>query len=465
MSQALPEGPYDTLDVGDGVHAPWYIMPFDKKGRPTGPRTRANLIESARQKYTHVFIFSHGWNNDWKAASERYNHFIRGYVQMRRDHGLNHTQPHHPLLVGISWPSASLVLPWERTPKIAAATERTDDTDVAEAQSEIQDLANDIPEEHLAEFYDMAQSPSLSEERALQLARILHGSFRSYRDPDEGPGDTNASPEQLLNLWRSMPEPEGPPTEIGEFGFARDATRAPTAAVAVGDLNPRNILRLATVLQMKDRAARVGAYGVGPLLRDLLKANPPAHVHLIGHSYGCVVLLSALCHPSDEPNPPQVESALLLQPAVSQWCFAADVAGKGYAGGYRRALQQVKQPILTTFTKHDFPLTRVFHVAVRRSKDLGQPVIAAAGLPSAPSKYAALGGYGPAGLASKEFQVLPMEGPGTPYDFQNPNPRVCALNADQKIAGHGEISNPAAWWTLYEQVERKGLGALSAGPH
>lgn len=461
MSQTLPEGPYDILDVGDGARTPWYIIPFDKKGRPTGPKTRANLIASARQDFTHIFIFAHGWNNDWKAASERYKDFLNGYIEMRKHYHLEYCQPHRSLLVGIFWPSASLVFPWERQPKIAAG-QTPDDARVAEAQSEILELADDVPEELKGEFYDLAQSASLSETQALQFARILHRSFQTYSDPDEGPQDGVASPEQLTALWRAMPDSDKPSAEIGQFRFARDTAGLPEAAFAVGDLDPRNILRLATVLQMKDRAAKVGAHGVGPLLRDLLKANPSAQIHLLGHSYGCVVLLSALCYPRDEAIPPQVESALLLQPAVSQWCFAADVYGKGFAGGYRRALQQVRQPILTTFTKHDLPLTKVFHLAVRRSKDLGQPVIAATGLPSAPSKYAALGGYGPAGLTAVELEVLPMEDPTTPYVFETPGARVCALNADEKIAGHGDISNAAAWWTLYVQVEGKGFRAKIA---
>lgn len=166
------------------------------------------------------------------------------------------------------------------------------------------------------------------------------------------------------------------------------------------------------------------------------------------------MVLSAVCHPMDEPLPAQVDSMLLLQPAVSQWCFAADVAGKGFAGGYRPALERVRAPIFTTFTKRDSPLTKLFHLAVRRDKDLGQPQIAGGGLPQAPSTYAALGGFGPAGLSEAELHVFNIQAPAMRYTLGTPRPKVCALNGDSAITGHGDVSVPATWWALFQQLER-----------
>jgi hypothetical protein len=144
---------------------------------------------------------------------------------------------------------------------------------------------------------------------------------------------------------------------------------------------------------------------------------------------------------------------LLLQPAVSRWCFAENVDGQGFAGGYRPALERVCAPILTTFTKRDAPLTKFFHFAVRRDKDLGQVQIASGGLPEAPSTYAALGGFGPAGLSENELQVLDINPPATRFALRDPLPKVCALNGDNVITGHGDISIPSTWWALFQQIE------------
>ena len=57
---------------------------------------------------------------------------------------------------------------------------------------------------------------------------------------------------------------------------------APGAAGGAQSLDPRQVIRVLTVYQMKDRAGVVGAFGVSELLRDLLNAST-ARVHAIGH--------------------------------------------------------------------------------------------------------------------------------------------------------------------------------------
>ena len=52
-----------------------------------------------------------------------------------------------------------------------------------------------------------------------------------------------------------------------------------------------------------------------------------------------------------------MKSLLLLQGAVSPLCFARNVLGDGQPGGYRATFERVDQPILATFSPHDFPLT------------------------------------------------------------------------------------------------------------
>src|SRR3712207_6885202 len=71
--------PYTTLFRSRVPHAeegstPFFIIPFDKDGACPAPRTRAALIkEVSSGAPSHVFLFSHGWNNDWpKARSEEH---------------------------------------------------------------------------------------------------------------------------------------------------------------------------------------------------------------------------------------------------------------------------------------------------------------------------------------------------------------------------------------------------------
>src|SRR5207248_2899346 len=109
---------------------------------------------------------------------------------------------------------------------------------------------------------------------------------------------------------------------------------------------------------------------------------------------------------------------------------------------------RIEQPIMTTYTRRDGPLHDFFHLGVRRARDLGEQQIA-----GAPSRYAALGGYGPAGAPSSVETLMrrPEDGP-YPELRSAGNAHVLALRANDLIKGHSDISNEATWWALYCQV-------------
>jgi pimeloyl-ACP methyl ester carboxylesterase len=440
-----PGAPYRTIEL-NGMSAPFYIIPFDKDGVCTGPLTARNLVETVTdQRPTDVFLFSHGWNNDWQAATSRYDEFITGFARMRAEHPLD--REFRPALVGVIWPSTALVMPWERGPQILGV-DRDDDA-VAEERAEIAEVAAIVPEEERARFYELAQRPAdLTDQEAAEFAGLVVGAFGG----DDELGLVEADAESVLEVWQSLPgrpASDGTLPDLSDIGLpgATPAERPDAAAAGLLQaLDPRGLVRLATVLLMKDRAGRVGGRGVADLLEDLLSAGD-AHVHLVGHSYGAKVVLSALVA---KPHSRQVESVLLLQPAVSNLCFASDADGAGRAGGYRPALERTRQPVMTTYSKHDFPLTKVFHWAVRRPSDLGEAVIA-----GAPNRYAALGGFGPGGIEGEVSKVLATLPPQN-YAMPEPGKRVIAVEASNVIKGHGEVQVPGTFWMLLTQVARSG---------
>ncbi|HEY6411243.1 MAG TPA: hypothetical protein VIY29_27605, partial [Ktedonobacteraceae bacterium] len=401
MPDTLPAGPYRTIQIDNGQQAPFYILPFDEQGLCQGPLTQAQLLSTVQvDTYTDIFLFSHGWNNDWNDASSNYNNFLSGYMKLRHDHGLTYGRPFRPLMIGIFWPSIALLMPSENAPAFAGNLPQLTDMQVALNLQEVQSLATAIAKEDVERFYALAQrGQDLKPDEALELARIMAPIYHASSDelPDKGPAP---SPADIVKMWQTIARMTPSSNTSGAFGFADEPTGAPEAAGAFNFPDPREIIRAATVLQMKDRAGVVGAHGVCSLLHDLLANSGSAYLHLVGHSYGCKVLLSALCF-QDVPRP--VHSILLLEPAISYLCFAKDATGTGQPGGYRSALQKVEDPILLTFSSHDIPLTQLFHLAVRRPSDLGEMQIAGA----PPSRYAALGGYGPGGVdnESKEISI------------------------------------------------------------
>jgi pimeloyl-ACP methyl ester carboxylesterase len=165
-------------------------------------------------------------------------------------------------------------------------------------------------------------------------------------------------------------------------------------------------------------------------------------VHLVGHSFGAKVVLSAV---ATEPLPRNVHSMLLLQPAVNHLCFAE--AGDGEpAGGYNVVLDRVDERIFSTYSARDLPLTRFFHWALRRDGDRREPLPAP--WPDPPSVFAALGGFGPHG-ADAATQRRPLLDAGSRYQL-DPERKLVALDGTKSIAGHSAISVPQTWWALRE---------------
>lgn len=449
MPDRLAAGPYRLLPLDNNTEIPYYVIPFDKQGRCDGPQTRAHLIEAVRNGlYTDVFIFSHGWNNDWTVATKRYEDFMNGYIGMRRMHGLAVTNPYRPLLVGVFWPSTALTFGVsEAGPQIAAGDPEAIDRAVAEERTAVREVAEQLPEQNVNRFYELSQKDTLLEVEARELAGIVQPLYATGRD--EVPEAGAPTPEEIIGAWRGLsPQPE----DLNDFGTTNAPADGPQTA-GFGDVlrkfDPRKIIRMLSVWQMKDRAGTVGARGVSPLLRDLLSADQtsqqPARLHLIGHSYGAKVMLSAIAVGSAPSR--KIHSLLLLQAAVSHLCFADQVPDTTRPGGYRSVLERVKAPVLSTFSAQDFPLTKTFHIALRRSEDLGDAQIAS---DEPPSVYAALGGFGPRRAAEKLLDIHDVK---QAYDLSGAPP-IIGLRATRTISGHGDISNESTWWALYSLVSR-----------
>ena len=89
------------------------------------------------------------------------------------------------------------------------------------------------------------------------------------------------------------------------------------------------------------------------------------------------------------------------------------------------------------------PLTRFFHLALVRPRDLGEAAIAAGGEP--PNRYAALGGFGPRGVGAGA-RTTPIVDAGAPYDLVAPGLELLALDGARTIGGHGDVANPSTAW-------------------
>ena len=428
----MVEGPFDTVDLGGGTSTGLYLLRYDTDGSLLSPRTQGKLLEELPH-VSDVFVFSHGWNNDFAVAAKNYKRFIQGFVQQGSG-GCT------PLLVGVVWPSTSLLMPWEEGPQIAAGP------DPASPEAMTAFVAGSLDQDARAQLSELVEgTDSLDQQQARTAAQLLLEGLTEEIDPDGA--TVRPTVDEVLTAWAALDGQAAPkPADPDDFGEVAAATEAgqPQVAGLLGNLDPRNLLRMASLWKMKDRAGKVGAHGVSPLLQKI-QSSSQARVHLIGHSFGARVMLSALCFgPLSRP----VRSVLLLQPAINRWCFANDVVGKHVPGGYHAATDRVELPIFTTRSTRDMPLHEVFHLAVRGS-NLGEPDIAAVG---DTFRFGALGGYGPGG-ADAITTVQPVRPVGTPYDLTGEHRLVVVdgsgdIGGRHAIGGHSDINKDLTWWAL-----------------
>lgn len=452
--RARPSGPFLSIDLG-GVSVPLWVIEFGKDGACLNPKTRELLLaDVAKHDYTDIFLFAHGWNNTFGRAAAVYEKFIVGYHRLQQANELRTPHPYRPLLVGMFWPSIALLLPREKAPRIAGGP--AGESEAGGDGAAISEVAASLEPDTKARFTSLAARSDLTNDEARELAGLLAQAYPA--DDEVDPEDPGPTADDVMGTWSSLVEAgltgagtsESGPDSFGVADEDQDLAAGPAAAGGLSSLvhfDPRDIVRAFTVYKMKDRAGVVGAAGGAEILSDLLKAGAQARLRLIGHSYGGRLLLSAICSGA---LPREVQSLLLLEPAVNYLCFAGQVPKRRRPGGFRGAMGRVKQPIMTTFSANDAALHDFFHLAVRRKKDLGEVAIAALGV--VPSIYAALGGWGPGGLDAGEVAELPLTRYPNRYATTDTTCRVYALNGTVGITSHSDVINDWTYWALYNQV-------------
>ncbi len=437
-SVVLPPGPLKTV-AAFGTQMPYYVLTFDKDGRCTSPRTADDLVERLRGGVARdVILYSHGWNNDYPTAIGRYDIFLQRLSAAALGNPGTLPSGFSPVFVGIVWPSTALTFGFENAPDIAAAA--GPEALAAEASADADEAAQllgAIGEADRDEVARLLDQDGIDEAAAARLAQLIAPCLddTAYEIPDE-PG----AAEDLLEAWRSEPTPDAKPAgSLTQFGTANAGAEAGDvqAAGLLDNLDPRWIVRVATVLLMKTRAGVVGK-GVAGLVERIL-ALPGPRLHLVGHSYGAKVVMSAL---AAKPPPRPAEAVMLLQPAVSHLCFAEDT-GDGRPGGFRRALDHIRKPLLVTWSRNDLPLRRLFHLAARRKSDVGEVQVL-----GAPSRYWALGGFGPSNCAEGECQARVFAQPPQANALPAPPARIVAFDGSGVITGHDDVHNAKVIWAM-----------------
>lgn len=424
--------PFHAIASTDARYA---LISFDDQGRerhddPEGGLFSDTLLQRVRDAPpTHVFLFSHGWMGDVPAAIDQYTRWLSAMWRLSADRTAMGSG-FRPLFIGLHWPSR----PWgeETIPATAVSF-------AASAAGAAIDAVRDAAVEHFGGREDVR--------RPLQ---VIFDAFTA--DPA-----ARVLPDEVVAAYHDLGTAIGfsagagadaPPDEEGVPLDPQGAVRAERIASAGESFGIASTfrngilagLRQASFWMMKHRARTVGEQGMHQFVSQLLR-DSEASVHLMGHSFGCIVVSSILGGPGGEGTLPRpVASAALVQGAMSLWSFADTIPGASRPGYFRHVLkkQAVSGPIVTTQSIHDTAVGAAFPAAVGlvNEFDFGTEL----------PKFGGIGTWGIQGAVAAERRAM-LDESGA-YAFEPA--RIYNLESSPFIAGHSAIDNAAVAHMLWQ---------------
>ena len=270
-----------------GHDASYYLVCFDKHGdeRKENGRFFSEEVLRAVQHdgITDVFVMSHGWKGDVPAARDQYGRWIGAMLANADDiAAMKASRPgFKPLFVGVHWPS----LPWGAEDIDAPASFAFDGVD--DERSIVDDAVDalvDTPKarEALAVIFEYAASSSAPP----QIPEAVRLAYLQLNDELElGSGDLAGTPDEDRAPFDPDKAYRQAKSEVVSFG----------GGFGNAILSPLVQLSFWT---MKKRAREVGEGGVATFIREILgAASPEARLHLMGHSFGCIVVSATIAGP------------------------------------------------------------------------------------------------------------------------------------------------------------------------
>jgi hypothetical protein len=419
----------------------YYLSNFDSDGKERAANDGSLLSalvldELKNHSVTDVFVMSHGWLGDVNDAQEQYDSWMANLWGCAGDlDALKNKRPNFkPLLIGLHWPSKPF------------GDEDTGGAFALDLSAGGDDLVKEAVANQLALL-------NASDEIRPQLETI----FKAYMELDE----PETLPDEVRNAYLEINDRLGLDSEDREpfdpeeiFQNALGADQVDEFGSFGGGFHWGDLLaplRVLSFWRMKERARGFGESGANELLRKMQQTGSgrEARFHLMGHSFGCIVVTAMTAGSSEATmaaNP--VHSLMLVQGAMSLWAYCAKIPhAPDTAGVFNRLVKhnRVKGAIITTLSEHDSAVGSLYPLAA----GLKRQVEFAVELP----KYGAIGAFGIQGL-DDVAEGLTMGKKDHQYGFKAG--RIYNLESSDVIrekalvvGAHSDIAHPEvahAWW-------------------
>jgi hypothetical protein len=430
----------------------YHLIAFDENGNerrePDGSLQSEKVLSAIRDGVTDVFAMSHGWRGDMDGALRQYDAWSTNLMNCKADvQAMGQRRPgFKPLLVGLHWPSE----PWGNESlegqfaTLAGASENLDAT----IESAVSDWATRL-----------GDTPEVRQ----QLRTILRAAATSD-DPEALPPDVEQAYRKLDAALQLGSGNEGNAPGADRPGFDAEATFQAARKDQEGDVMSGSFgllswgtllapLRTLSFYRMKQRARTFGEGGAHRLLLAMQEAGKAkgARIHLMGHSFGCIVVTGMAAGPeNDNSQRKPVQSMVLVQGALSLWAYCENMKHQpGKPGYFYRLLRnrRCEGPIVTTFSEFDRAVGRAYPLAagLAQQESFAQPDL---------PKYGGIGSYGIQGV---EGNTTGRDMAAATVDYGFKGGHIYNLNAAAYISGnqgehdaHSDIAHPEVGHTIWQ---------------
>ncbi len=425
------------IETVSGTSLNYYLVAFDADGKertddPDGLMSQKILDALSSEPITDVFLISHGWQGDVPAARRQYNKWIAAMAANPADiEQIKQVRPgFRPLLIGLHWPS----LPWGEE-ELVGDSVSFDTTDVSTVEQLVDEYA-----ERLADTSASRQA----------LQTIFTAAMEDIAPATLPPLVREAY--EVLNQEASLgSEGEGaaPGSDREPFDPESIFQAAESADVNFGHISLSGVLaplRTLSFWKMKDRARQFGeTAGFGLLTKMQKSASEQVRFHLMGHSFGCIVVSATINGPKGQGSLVRpVDSLVLVQGALSIWSYCSEIPVAPGRAGYFYPLiadRKVAGPIVTTQSEYDIAVGKMYPIAA----GLSQQIVFD---PNELPKYAGLGTFGARGpgLEIVDLKMLPLQGsynfePGKIYNLESSD-FISDMSDGAFVGAHGDLAKP-----------------------